>query len=347
MPDAIRRPGCAPSQDTAAGPPRPEPSAVPRRALTAAITGLLLPAAAQEPEDRPMRLVVPFAPGGGADLFARVLAPDVARFLGRPVVVENLSGASGNIGTEAVARAAPDGRAVLYTTASVAINPALFRRLPFDTARDLAALNLVCAQPHILVATRASGLRSVAEAIERARRSGAGRVAYASPGAGTSGHLTMEWLARQAGVEFTHVPYRGAGQAVAALLADDAPPLGISVGAVLGGHIREGRLAALATTGPERLAMLPAAPTLTEDGFEGLVTEQWHATFAPVATPERTCERLAEALAAAIGLPGFGARVAEDGGRVINAKGPAVLAFLRAEREKWAELVRLTGARAD
>ncbi len=311
-----------------------------RRALAL----LPLPAFAQTLTDRPVRVISPFAPGG-SDLFARILAQDAGRVLGRSMLVENRSGAGGNVGTEAVVRAPADGHTLLYTTASITINPALYARMTFDAARDLVALNLVCAQPHIIVAHPGSGIRSLAGALAmaRSRRDG---LTYASSGSGTSGHLTMEWLAQAAGVPLTHVPYRGAGQSANALIAGETQ-LGVSVGPVLRQHILEGRLVALATTGPERLAMLPTSPTLVESGFPGLVTEQWHATFAPAATPSPLQTLLADAFAQAIAQPAFAARVADEGGRIINTQGAAIAPFLVAEREKWARLVRQTGATAD
>ncbi len=315
-----------------------------RRTLLATLATPAL-ARGQGLDDRPVRFIVPFPPGGGTDMFARMLAQEIARPLGRAVVVENRAGAGGNIGAEAVARAAPDGHSVLFTTAAIAINESLYRRLPFDPTRDLAPLVLVAAQPHILVATRPSGITTLDDMLRRARAA-PGALGYASPGNGTSSHLTMELLRSRAGVEITHIPYRGAGPAANAMLANDAP-LGISVGAVLRPHIEAGRLVAVATTGAARLAMLPATPTLAEAGMPGIVTEQWHGTFVPAATPAALRAQLASAMAEAASGSAFAARVNEDGARVVNAPPAEFSAFIAAERAKWAEMVRISGATVD
>lgn len=318
-----------------------------RRSLLAALSVAALPdrPAQAQLADRPIRVVVPFPPGGGSDLFARIVAQDLSTRLGRSTVVENRAGAGGNIGVEAVVRATPDGHTILYTTASVAINQSIYRNLPFDVARDLAPLTVVGAHPHILVATAASGIRDL-PGLAAAARARPGGMPYASPGNGTSTHLTMEWLRARLGVPLEAVPYRGGAPAANAMLAGEVP-VGMFIGAIAKPHIDSGRLVAIATTGEERLAILPDVPTMLELGQVGFVTEQWHATFVPAATPEPVRALLAAAIGAASDMPLMRTRLAEDGARHLNLPPDRAVPFLAAERIKWAEMARLSGATAD
>jgi tripartite-type tricarboxylate transporter receptor subunit TctC len=312
--------------------------------MAAAATLLAAPALGQGAwPNRPVRLLVPFIPGSAPDVIARQLAERLAIALGQPVPIENRGGAGGNIGFEAGARSAPDGYTLMLATNSVVSNQALTRRpLGFDPLRDFAPVTVAFAMPHVLIVPP-GGPASAAALIEglRARPD----QNYASGGNGSGAHLAAEMFKAQAGVQATHVPFRGAPDIVNNVMAGTVqfgfPTLSTAVELV-----KAGRLKALAVTSTTRNPALPDVPALAEvvPGFD-LVS--WFAILAPAGTPPAVIRRVDAALQEALADPAFRARTTADGSTIV-AMGPEAFAgFLRSEQAKWAEAVRLSGAQVD
>lgn len=297
-------------------------------------------AAAQPPAypAAPIKLIVPFTPGTGADIVARVMQPELAKRLGQPIVVENRPGASGTIAEDQVAKAAPDGHTVLMGADSMVIAPQLYKAVPFHPVNDFQAVSLAAKGTLMLVATPGSGIASLAELVARAR-SQPGRIAYGSPGVGTPHHLAMELLRGRAGVEMLHVPYKGTSGFVQDLLAGQ-----VSVGFlpvhVAQGFVRDGRLVALAVGSPRRHAVAPDVPTLAELGYEGLSLDMWFGYFVPAGTPRAVVARLHEAVAAVLASPEVKAQLAR-GGLEASSSSPAELHAIAASGyERWGEVIR-------
>ncbi len=259
-----------------------------RTALAAALAAGFGTARAQAPA--PIRLVVPFTPGTGIDLIARQIGPPLAEKLGRPVVVENKAGASGNIGTQDVVRSAPDGSTLLVTVNTLVMNRALYPKAGFDPLTDLEPVSLTSWGQLLLVVSKASGLQTAAELIERAKAQ-PGRLNYASPGAGTPHHLAMELVKSQARVFITHVPYRGTAPAVTDLLAGTVDVMFLPIHVALQ-HVRAGSLKALAISADKPHPLLPDVPPLRQLGLGDLDVEMWFGVMAPKGTPRPLVQRL-------------------------------------------------------
>lgn len=311
--------------------------------------GLAWPAAAaaQAPAAwpaRPIRIIVPFAPGGVIDVVARILAEPTARRLGQPVVVENLPGGGATIGARAVARAAPDGHTLLLTGAAQAVMPALYPDAGLDPLEDFAPVALLGNQPFVVAVhpdVAAQDVRSLLAWL-RAKR---GEANFATTGIGAASHLSGELLKRLAGVDFTVVIYRGTPQAVTDLVAGRAD-LMIDSQTLLAPLARDGRVRALAVTTPTRSRLLPELPTLQEAGIAGYAASSWQALYAPAGTSGPILARLAAAVAEVQAEPEVQARYAASGVEPV-AGGPAELgAHLRREMDTWLPILRATGARA-
>jgi tripartite-type tricarboxylate transporter receptor subunit TctC len=319
-----------------------------RRALLAALAaGVSAGAQAQSSwPDWPLRIIVPFPPGGPVDGGARVIGQVLTEGLGQPVVIENRSGAGGSIGTEAAARAAPDGYTLHFgSTGSLAVNQSLIPNLAYDTRRDLAAISVVSAVPMLMVARTGVAVGTVEEAIALARAR-PNRLTYATSGPGGAPHLVGELLRQRAGVQLTTIAYRGAAPAMTALIAQEVDFTFLDP-AVLMPHVRDGRMRALAVTGPQRLAALPDYPTLVEAGLAGVEVENWYALLAPANTPADRVARIHAVLSAALSRPETLRSYVEQGQRVLNLPPEESAAFIRAEVEKWAEVVRVAGMRPE
>jgi tripartite-type tricarboxylate transporter receptor subunit TctC len=308
--------------------------------------GAARPAAAAWAPDRPVRLVVPFPPGGPTDIVARLLAQKLAGPLGQPVVVENRGGAGGNLGAEHVAKAPPDGHALLLATVGVmAINPALYARLPYDAATDLAPVALVAAAPVALVAHPSLPARTVAELVELAKARPR-QVVFGSAGNGTPGHLAGEIFNGLTGAGLTHAGYRGSGPAIQDLVGGQIPLAFDPVQSVLP-HIEAGRVLALAISNPSRIPALPGVPTMAEAGVPGHETTAWWAVAAPARTPEPVLAALAGAVRRVAEAEEWRSQLSRLGIDPVVRTGPDLVAFIRAEAAKWGEAVRASGARAD
>ncbi len=319
-----------------------------RRLAALAALGLAAPARAQSWPERPIRLVVPLAPGGIVDLLARALAPHLQASLGQPIVVENRAGAGGNVGADHVAKSPPDGYTLLLSAAGpLAINAALYPALPFDPATAFAPVALVLATPMLLVVRADQPWRDLA-ALMAAARAAPGRLAAASGGNGSTPHLALELFKSMAGLDITHVPYRGQGPATTALLAGEVA-LMFDTATLAMPRVRGGEMRALGVTAPRRIAPLPEVPTIAEAGVPGYESSSWFGLVAPAGTPAPVVATLAQAMASALGRPDIVARFGAGTGGVLGGDGGAegFAAFVAAERVKWTRVVRASGAQAD
>jgi tripartite-type tricarboxylate transporter receptor subunit TctC len=270
-----------------------------RRAFLALGAGCMAaaPALAQQAGRGPLQLIIPYAPGGGSDVLARPLAPVLSDRLQQPVVIENRGGAAGNIGTAAVAHAAPNGGMALIANNSQVINPYLYRDAGYDVARDFAPVALMATTPVVLVVPAAVPARSVADLLALARRQPGG-LNFGSPGAGTPGHLAAVLFGQEAGIPLVHVPYRGSGPTTIALLAGEVQ-MSFSTAAAVEPHVRSGALRALAVTSRERFARFPDVPTVAELGVPQLADfeiDVWYGLWMPAATPPPVLDRVHAAM---------------------------------------------------
>lgn len=312
-----------------------------RRSLAALLAAPAL--ARAQGFDRPIRLVVPFAPGGTSDILARILGPSVSRQLGQPVVIENRTGAAGNIGAEHVARSAPDGHTLLLIdTGALATAPALYARLPFDPLRDLDPVNLLIYAPYILAVHPAVPARNAAELVALARaRPQAVNVAHS--GVGAANHLGALVLAQHWGAELTQVPYRGGAAAIAAVTGGEAQLI-INGATATAPFTRDGRLRGIAVTGPTRIDDLP---TFAELGWPGAESGTFQGVLAAARTPPALLARLDEAFRTAMAEPDNARRLADLGAQV-RALGPAPFrTWLAQETENWGRVVRANNIRLD
>ncbi|WP_149538751.1 Bug family tripartite tricarboxylate transporter substrate binding protein [Siccirubricoccus phaeus] len=313
-----------------------------RRAILAA--GLLSPLAipslarAQWAPPRPVRMLVPFPPSGGADTTARLFAPTMSSLLGQPVVVENRPGAGGTIGAAEAARAAPDGATLLMDAAGQAIIPFVFRNLGFDYLTAFTPISRVTIYPLIVVVKPDSPLRSFAELLDRARAQ-PGRVTYSSSGNTVSNHIAAAVLASRAKLDLVHVPYRGGGPALQAILAGDVD-FGFATVAAAGALAQQGGVRALAASTAERIPALPEVPTIAELGFPGYDQSEWNALYAPAGLPAPAAERLYETCRAALADAGVQQRLAALGAIGLGTPPAEFAAWLAKEREAMKALVR-------
>ncbi len=315
-----------------------------RRSLFAAT--LATPALAQSwPADRPIRVIVTFPPGGTVDTVARLLAPVMGERLGRAMVVENRGGASGSIGADALAKAAPDGHTVGFVLSTHAVNPAINPRLPFDTVNDFAPIGLVGGAPVLMAANNASPFRTLADVVEAGRRRGA-EPAYGTIGNGSTGHLTFSQLQTLSGATFLHTPFRGGGPAVQAALAGTVP-LVVASTVVVGPQVAGGTLRGICVSGAERSAAHPNVPTIAESGFPGFSADAWVGVLAPARTPPAAVERINAELNAALALPEMRARFDTLGMTPQPGTPEAFGALIRSEMERWGAVVRAHNIVAD
>ena len=295
-------------------------------------------ASAQQFPSKPVRFIVAFSPGGIADTIARVVGQKMSERIGQPVVVENRSGASGNIGTEQAARAKPDGYTLLIHTIPFVANASLYERMPYDPLRDFAPVSLLCASPAVLIAHPSLPAKSVAELLALAKAK-PGALNYSAAGAGTNPHMAGELFNMLGGVDIVAVQYKGGGPALVAVLAGEVPITFQNISEAVP-HVRSGKLRALGVTSAKRAAALPDVPTIAEAGVPGYEFTTWHGVLAPRATPPRIVDLLSAKLAQVLRSPEVAPRFAQMGLDIIASSPAEFSAHLRKELDKWGKLVR-------
>ncbi|MFT3805160.1 MAG: tripartite tricarboxylate transporter substrate binding protein [Burkholderiaceae bacterium] len=305
------------------------------------------PAGAQDdyPTRQPIRLIVTFAPGGGADTIARSLNVALGEQLKQNVLVENRPGAGGTIATEYVAKSPPDGYTVLFTVSSHSINQALYPKLNFDTERDLRGVSLIGELPQVLVANPQVPADSLAALLKLAGDDAAYR-SVATGGAGSPGHFALAMLQARTQVPFVHVPYRGSGPAISDVVGNQVPLLLSTLSGTLP-HIKSGKLKAIALTSPRRSPLLPDVPTIAESGLPGYNMDTWVGMFVPRATPDSVVDALHAATRAALRSPAVLERIRSQAGTIVNADGRQLDERVHAEIIQFTDLVARNGIRAE
>lgn len=320
---------------------------MPRRSL---ILSLALACAsatvfAQGYPERPVKLVVPYAPGGSADIVARLIADDWGKALGKSVFIENKAGAGGNVGVDSVAKSAADGYTIGLQTVSLAINPSLTPKMPYDTQKDLAPIGMIAASQHVLVVTNGLPTKDLKELIGLAKAK-PGKLTYGSAGGGSTFHMSAELFKSMAGLAIVHIPYRGGGPALMDTIAGQVD-MSFPVLSAAQGHVQAGKLRALAVTGPTRSPLMPNVPTVAEAGVPNYAFETWFIVFAPASTPKPVLDKLNAALNATLLSPAVRERMAKEGFEPTPTTPAEAEARLRAEMPKWAKLVKERGITAD
>ncbi len=313
-----------------------------RRLLIVSLAAL--PAALRAQGTGPLRLVVGAPPGGSTDTLARELAPEMGRRLGRVVIVENKSGAGGNLAADAVAKSAPDGSTLLLSFTSHTINATLYPRLPFDPVADFTPLTMVATSPSVLVAHPALPVNSVAELIAYAKPR-PGQLNFAIGGIGSSLHLAGEAFKLRAGVFIVNIPYRGTAPAIADVVAGNVSLMFAAVGNARS-LIAAGKLKALGVTSPQRLAQMPDVPTIAE-ALPGFESSAWFGLFGPAKMAPELISQLSNAARAAVQAEGMRKRIEGDGGTPVGNAPEAFSAFVKADVARWAQLVRYSGAKPE
>lgn len=332
-------------------------TSLPRRALWRTVSllasiacivgaGLLSSNAAEAADypERPVKVVVAFAPGGIADQAARAIGDGLGQVLGQPVVIENRGGAGGNIGASTAARATPDGYTVLVTTTSVAVNPALYANPGYDLGRELLPVTEIATSANVVAAHPGYGVRTLPEAIAKARGA---KASFGSPGNGSTSHLTGEYLfnsVSNAGV--AHVPYRGGALAVADTLGGQTPFVVVPI-PVVAQHVKAGTLVPLAVTGTTRYADWPEVPTVAESGFPGYQDATWVGAFVPAGTPAAIVETLNRKIVEVLGQPAVRSRLAAAGLEARGTSSAAFADYVRDEAARWKSVVEKTGVKGE
>jgi tripartite-type tricarboxylate transporter receptor subunit TctC len=304
----------------------------------------LAPARAAFPE-RLIKIVVPFAPGGGTDVIARALAQEMARDLGGSVIIENKPGAGTIIGTQAVATSAPDGYTLLMGTFANAVNPSLYAKLPYDPHRDFAAVSLISRSFNLVVVNPASPVKSIAELIAAAKAEPE-KLSYGTYGTGTSAHLAGELFKHMVGVKLTTVPYKGAAPAITDLLGGQIHVIFTTV-ASAASLVEAGQLRAIAVTSAERSPAFPQLPTVAEAGVPGYAAEAWYGLYAPAKTPLEIIDRLNQSVAKAVQSEAF-KKLSVNEGLVMVAGPPAQLdSYFAGEEARWRQVIKDAGIKAE
>jgi tripartite-type tricarboxylate transporter receptor subunit TctC len=317
-----------------------------RRTVIAA--SLALPTFVRAQSDypaRPIRIVVPFSPGGAVDGPMRAIAEQLGRRLKQQVIIENKPGAGATIGSEVVAKSAADGYTLLLASQTNAISASLYGKLSFNPIDDFASISLLGREPGALVVHPSLPVNNVAELVALAKAK-PGELNYASSGNGSGQHLFMALFASMAGIKLTHVPYKGSGQAVTDLLAGTVP-MAMPGAAAMVKHVKAGKLRALATTGVQRAAQMPDVPTLAESGFAGYAAYVWMGLLAPKGTPKPIVDKLQAELKAALATSEVSGYMSDAGIESVGSAPAEMDAFFREERDRWARVVKDTGAKID
>lgn len=308
---------------------------------------LPLVAAAQAGDfpNKPIRIVVPFPPGGATDAAARLVAVKMSEHWGQPVVVDNRAGAGGNVGSDLVAKSAPDGYTlVMGVTGSHAINTSLYSKMPYDPVSDFVAISQVAVVPNVLVVHPSVPARNLAELVALAKKE-PGKLDYASLGNGTAAHLGMEMLKADAGIDITHVPYKGSAPAVGDLLAGQVQMMVDGLPSALP-HVKAGKLRAIALTSLHRAPALPDLPTIAET-YPGFYADAWSGLFAPKGTPQPVVDKLSAEVQRILKLPDVREKLAALGAEPVGSTQAEFTAHVKREIDKWAKVVKASGAKVD
>ena len=301
---------------------------------------------AQNYPSRPLRMIVPTAPGGGTDFTGRLVAAKLSESLGQQVVVENRGGGGGSVGADNAAKSTPDGYTLLLgSIATHAVNPALYKKLPYDHLKDFAPVSLIGTVPNAMVVHPSVPVKSMQEFITYAKAN-PGKINYGSSGVGSPPHLSMDLLRSMTGINLVHVPYKGAGPALADLLGGQVQAMCTSLAGLIN-FIKSGRVRVLGVTTAKRNPQLPEVPTIVESGVPGYEVTIWYAVFAPVATPKAIVQKLNAEMVKALNAPEMKERMALQGMDPAPSTPAELAAFVKAETVKWAKAAKDSGATAE
>ncbi len=300
---------------------------------------------AQSWPTKPIKFIVPYPPGGGTDVIARIVQEPLAKELGQQVIIDNRGGAGGSIGSALAAQSPSDGYTVLFTLSSHTINPSFYPRLPFDTEKDFSPVVTIASLPQILVANPNFPAKTVKEVIEMAKAK-PGSISYASVGNGSPGHLAGAMMATDAGVDMTHIPYRGGGPAVTDVIAGQVPLLWVSIPAAAQ-FVKAGKLRALAVSTVKRSAVFPDVPTMAESGFKDFEVDSWYAMFVPASTPKPIIERLNKAALKVLAQPEVKEKLLSQGAEAVGDSPSQLGAVVKKEIAKWKQVVKAANIKVD
>ncbi len=304
-----------------------------------------LAALADSYPERPIKFVVPYPPGGGTDVVARIVQPRLQAVLGQSIVIENKGGAGGSLGTDIVSKAAPDGYTVLFTLSSHTINPAIFPKLPYDTLKDFEPVGTVASLPQLLAANPGVPVRTVADVVAQAKAA-PDKFSFASVGNGSPGHLAGELMVLRTGAQMVHIPYRGGGPAVTDVMGGQVPLLWVSIPAAAQ-QVKAGKLRALAVSTLKRSPAFPDVPTMQEAGVADFEVDSWYAMLVPAKTPRAVIDKLNKALNTVLAEPAVRNQLLEQGADAVGGTPEALGKVIAAELPKWAKLAKDANIKAD
>jgi len=313
--------------------------------LTACVAVAAMPVLAEDYPAKPIRFIVPYPPGGGTDIIARIVQEKLMQGLGQPIIIENRGGAGGAVGTEAVAKSAPDGYTILFTLSSHTINPLLYK-LPFDTEKDFAPISLVASLPQIIAVNPQLPVKNMQDLIALAKAY-PGKLNFASVGNGSPSHIAGELLKLKAGIDLVHIPYKGGGPAVADALAGQVQVLIVSIPAAMS-QVKSGRLRPIAVTTLKRSPAAPEIPTVAESaGIPDYEVDSWYAMFAPAKTPPAIVARLQQEIARAVQLPEIKEKLLQQGADAVGSSSAELERVIKSELRKWEAVIRQAGIKVD